>query len=205
LDTATYKKVKELQELQEQQATLAQDIAKKKQEYEEVQDSYETLKAQKSLSQAVMEAYSEPEHEIEVQRTPAKTNPITKQTTPAQVTMKEADYLMLKQRAAATSWIRKALEDLKHLGERLTRELNQRRRVAELQERAASAEVAARAAEVDLAHARAEIADLRQQAQEQQDWMERQTTRSGKTIWEFFMDFITKQREREYIDRDERN
>jgi hypothetical protein len=96
------------------------------------------------------------------------------------------------------------MEDLKHLGAKLTRELNQRRRVAELQERAASAEVAARAAEVNLANARAEIADLRQQALEQQEWMEQQTTRSGKTIWEFFMDFITKQREREFIDRDER-
>jgi ribonuclease Y len=133
-----------------------------------------------------------------------KKNPITKQETPAQVTMSEADYLMLKQRAAASSWIRKAMEDLKHLGAKLTRELNQRRRVAELQERAASAEVAARAAEVNLANARAEIADLRQQALEQQEWMEQQTTRSGKTIWEFFMDFITKQREREFIDRDER-
>ena len=59
-------------------------------------------------------------------------------------------------------------------------------------------------AEVNLANARAEIADLRQQAQEQQDWMEQQTTRSGKTIWEFFLDFITKQRERDYIDHSER-
>ncbi len=139
-----------------------------------------------------------------MQRTPAKTNPITKQTTPAQVTMTEADYLMLRERAAATTWMRRALENLKHMGERLTRELNQRRRVAELQERAASAEVTARAAELNLANAKAEIADLRQQAQEQQEWMEQQTTRSGKSIWEFFMDFITKQRERDYIDRDER-
>lgn len=204
LDTATYKKVKELQEMEQREAALAQNIAQKEQEYEEIQDRYETLKAQKSLSQAVLEAYAEPEREIEVQRTPAKKNPITKQETPAQVTMTEADYLMLKERAAATTWIRKAMDDLKHLGERLTRELNQRRRVAELQERAASAEVAARAAELNLANARAEIADLRQQAQEQQEWMEQQTTRSGKTIWEFFMDFITKQRERDYIDRDER-
>ena len=204
LDTATYKKVKELQELKERQMTLAQDIAKKKQEYAEIQDSYETLKAQKSLSQAVMEAYDGGELEIEVQRTPAKTNPITKQTTPAQVTMAEADYLVLKERAAATSWIRKAMEDLKHLGAKLTRELNQRRRVAELQERATSAEIAARAAEVNLANARAEIADLQQQAQEQQDWMEQQTTRSGKSIWEYFVDFITKQRERDYIDHSER-
>ena len=184
--------------------TLAQDIAQKEQEYAEIQDSYETLKAQKSLSQAVLEAYDGGELEIEVQRTPAKTNPITKQTTPAQVTMAEADYLVLKERAAASSWIRKAMEDLKHLGAKLTRELNQRRRVAELQERATSAEIAARAAEVNLANARAEIADLRKQAQEQQDWMEQQTTRSGKTIWEFFVDFITKQRERDYIDHSER-
>lgn len=204
LDTATYKKVKDLQELQERQAALSQDIAKKEQEYAEIQDSYETLKAQKSLSQVVMDAYAEPDREIEVQRTPPKTNPITKQTTPAQVTMVESDYLMLKERAAAATWIRRAMTDLKHLGEKLTRELNQRRRVAELQERATSAEIAARAAEVDLANARAEIADLQQQAQEQQNWMEQQTTRSGKTLWEYFMDFITKQRERDYIERDDR-
>ena len=205
LDTATYKKVKELQELQERQAALSQEIAEQEQAFAELQDSYETLRAQKSLSQAVMEAYNGEELEIEVQRTPAKTNPITKQTTPAQVTMTEADYLMLRERAAATTWIRRALENLKHMGERLTRELNQRRRVAELQERASSAEVAARSAELNLANAKAEIADLRQQAQEQQEWMEQQTTRSGKSIWEFFMDFITKQRERELVDRDERN
>ena len=94
--------------------------------------------------------------------------------------------------------------DLRRMGEKLTRELNQRRRVAELQERTTSAEIAARAAEVNLANARAEIADLRQQAQEQQEWMEQQTTRSGKSIWEFFLDFITKQRERDYIERDDR-
>ena len=204
LDTATYKKVKELQELQEQQAELAQNIAKTEQEYKELQDSFETLKAQKSLSQAVMEAYAEVDLKIEVQRTPAKTNPITKQTTPAQVTMAEADYLVLKERAAASAWIRRAMENLRHMGEKLTRELNQRRRVAELQERATSAEIAARAAEVNLANARAEIADLRQQAQEQQEWMEQQTTRDGKSIWQFFLDFITKQRERDYIDHSER-
>ena len=203
LDTATYKKVKELQELQKQQAELAQSIAKTEQEYKELQDSFETLKAQKTLSQAVMEAYAEEDLQIEVQRTPAKKNPITKQETPAQVTMAEADYLVLKERAAATSWIRRAMEDLKHLGAKLTRELNQRRRVAELQERATSAEIAARAAEVNLANARAEIADLQQQAQEQQDWMERQTTRDGKSIWEYFLDFITKQRERDYIEHEQ--
>ena len=204
LDTATYKKVKELEDLQEKQATLVQSFAQKEQEYLELQDKFETLKAQKSLSQAVLEAYAEPDIKIEVQRTPAKKNPITKQETPAQVTMAETDYLVLKERAAATTWIKKAIEELKYMGAKLTRELNQRRRVAELQERANSAEIEARAAEVNLANAKAEIADLQQQAWEQQEWMENQVTRNGKSIWEFFMDFITKQHEREYIERDER-
>ncbi len=204
LDTATYKKVKELEDLQEKQATLVQSFAQKEQEYLELQDKFETLKAQKSLSQAVLEAYAEPDFKIEVQRTPAKKNPITKQETPAQVTMAETDYLVLKERAAATTWIKKAIEELKYMGAKLTRELNQRRRVAELQERANSAEIEARAAEVNLANAKAEIADLQQQAWEQQEWMENQVTRNGKSIWEFFMDFITKQHEREYIERDER-
>ena len=204
LDTATYKKVKELENLQEKQATLVQSITKKEQEFLELQDNFETLKAQKSLSQAVLEAYAEPDLKIEVQRTPAKKNPITKQETPAQVTMAETDYLVLKERAAATTWIKKAIEELKYMGAKLTRELNQRRRVAELQERANSAEIEARAAEVNLANAKAEIADLQQQAWEQQEWMETQVTRNGKSIWDFFMDFITKQHEREYIERDER-
>ena len=204
LDTATYKKVKELQDLQEKQATLAQSISQKEQEFIELQDNFETLKAQKSLSQAVLEAYAEPDLKIEVQHTPAKKNPITKQETPAQVTMAEKDYLVLKERAAATTWIRKAMEDLKYMGAKLTRELNQRRRVAELQERANSAEIEARAAEVNLANAKAEIVDLQQKAWEQQEWMENQVTRNGKSIWEFFTDFITKQHEREYIERDER-
>ena len=204
LDTITYKKIKELQELKEQQQILENSIVEMNKEYQEMTDSFETLKAKKSLSQAVADAYAEPEWTIEVQRTPAKTNPITKQTTPAQVTMTEADYNILRERAAAVTWIRKAMSDLKYIGERLTRELNQRRRVAELQAKATTAEQEARAAEIRLANAKAEIADLRQQAQEQQEWMEQQTTRSGKTIWEFFMDFITKQRERDYIDRDER-
>ncbi len=204
LDTATYKKAKELEIMKDEEAALTQRIADKEKKYAELEDQYETLKAQKSLSQAVLEAYAEPDREIKVQRTPAKTNPITKQTTPAQVTMAEADYLVLKERAAVSAWIRRAMDNLKHMGEKLTRELNQRRRVSELHERATSAEISARAAEVNLANARAEIADLQQQAQEQQDWMEQQTTRSGKTLWEYFMDFITKQRERDYIDRDER-
>lgn len=204
LDTATYKKVKELEDLQEKQATLVQSIAKKEQEYLKLQDDFETLKAQKSLSQSVLEAYAETDFKIDVKTIPAKKNPITKQETPEYVLVEKSDYNIMEKRMGATDWIIRALEEIKRTGTKLTRELNQRRRVAELQERANSAEIEARAAEVNLANAKAEIADLQQQAWEQQEWMESQVTRNGKSIWEYFMDFITKQHEREYIERDER-
>ncbi len=204
LDTATYKKVKELEDLEKREATLVQSIAEKEQEYLELQDDFETLKAKKSLSQSVLEACVETDLNIEAKIIPAKKNPITKQETPELVLLKKSDYDLMNKRIGITDWIIKALKELKHTGEKLTRELNQRRRVAELQERANSAEIEARAAEVELANAKAEIADLQQQAWEQQEWMEKQVTRNGKSIWEFFMDFITKQHEREYIERDER-
>ena len=204
LDTATYKKVKELEDLEKREATLVQSIAEKEQEYLELQDDFETLKAKKSLSQSVLEACVETDLNIEAKIIPAKKNPITKQETPELVLLKKSDYDLMNKRIGITDWIIKALKELKHTGEKLTRELNQRRRVAELQERANSAEIEARAAEVELANAKAEIADLQQQAWEQQEWMENQVTRNGKSIWEFFMDFITKQHEREYIERDER-
>lgn len=204
LDTATYKKVKELEDLQEKQATLVHSIAQKEQEYLKLQDDFETLKAQKSLSQSVLEACVETDLNIEVEIIPAKKNPITKQETPERAIIKKSDYDLMQKRIGVTDWIIKALKELKRTGEKLTRELNQRRRVAELQERANSAEIEARAAEVELANAKAEIADLQQQAWEQQEWMENQVTRNGKSIWEYFMDFITKQHEREYIERDER-
>jgi hypothetical protein len=181
-----------------------QSIAQKEQEYLELQDDFETLKAQKSLSQSVLEAYAETDIKIDVEFIPAKKNPITKQETPERVMMKKSDYDSVIKQLVTKNWVIKALEEIKRTGTKLTREFNQRRRVAELQERANSAEIEARAAEVNLANAKAEIADLQQQAWEQQEWMESQVTRNGKSIWEYFMDFITKQHEREYIERDER-
>lgn len=181
-----------------------QSIAEKEQEFLKLQDDFETLKAQKSLSQSVLEAYAETNLKIDVEIIPAKKNPITKQETPERVMMKKSDYDIMEKRMGATDWVIKALEEIKRMGTKLTRELNQRRRVAELQERANSDEIEARAAEVNLANAKAEIADLQQQTWEQQEWMENQVARNGKSIWEFFIDFITKQHEREYIERDER-
>ena len=84
------------------------------------------------------------------------------------------------------------------MGQKLKRELNQRRRVAELNEQLNDAKARANEAEIKLTYARTEISDLQQQALEQQDWMEQQVTRDGRTIWDFFMDFIARQRERDY-------
>jgi nucleoid-associated protein YejK len=118
--------------------------------------------------------------------------------------MKETDYQELRRKAETSSWMKQAIERLSAMGQKLKRELNQRRRVAELNEQLNDAKARANEAEIKLTYARAEISDLQQQAQEQQEWMEQQVTRDGRTIWDFFMDFITPERERDYIDHYER-
>lgn len=204
LDTNTYKAQKQLQELQEQTAILSQELTKTAEELEIAKDELHTVRAEKGLVQAVQAAYDGPDLEIEVQYHPEKKNPITKQVTPATVTMKETDYQELRRKAETSSWMKQAIERLSSMGQKLKRELNQRRRVAELNEQLNDAKARANEAEIKLTYARAEISDLQQQALEQQDWMEQQVTRDGRTIWDFFMDFITRERERDYIDHYER-
>lgn len=202
-DTETFKAQKRLQQLKQEQAAVSQDIELKKQERDELDDEVQTLRARKELHKAVLAATEQPEHELQIERIPEKKNPITKQVTPPKVVLLEDDYNQLCQRAQATSWLKKALYDLQHMGERLTKELNQRRRVSELQERAAAAELAARSAEHELLFARGQIADAQQEALQQQEWMQSiQADRTGKTLWEYFLDFITKQREREIMERE---
>ena len=54
---------------------------------------------------------------------------------PAAVKISRSDYDDLCRRAMASDWIKNALAQLKSVGERLVKELNQRKRVSELKSR----------------------------------------------------------------------
>lgn len=200
LDTETYKAQKQLQELKEQELTMAQKLEQEKKELELVQDELHTLRDRKSLSETVLAVMEQPEHQIEVEYIPAKKKTLTKPAEPPKVIMLESDYNELKSRAQCSSWLKRALDDLRNLGATLTEKLNRQKRVAELQEKLSRAEQAVRAAELDLSYARADVAEVQEQNAQQQEFMETIKTRTGRSVWELFLDFITKQRERDMIE-----
>lgn len=200
LDTETYKAQKELQALKEQELNMAQKLEQEKKELELVQDELCTLRDRKSLSETVLAVMEQPEHQIEVEYIPAKKKTLTKPAEPSKVVMLESDYNELKARAQCSSWLSRAMKDLANQGAILLEKLNHRKRVAELQEKLDRAEQAVRAAELDLSYARADVAEVQEQNAQQQEFMENIKTRTGRSIWELFIDFITKQRERDMIE-----
>ena len=204
-ETEIFKAEKRLHELQQSSAALSQEIEVKKNELVEVQESLESLKARKSLSQVVLEVIEQPDHQIEVERIPAKKKTLTKPAEPAKVVIKEDDYNELRSRAQASSWLQIAYRKLADLGTRLTRELNRSSRVADLQQRLQAAEIDARNSKLQLDYARAEVSQLQTEMGEQQDFMTQTKTRDGRTLWDMFVQFITKERERELLEEIERN
>ena len=199
LDTETYKAQMKVQELKKEELELVQSLEEKKKELELVEDDLHTLRNQKTLSETVLAVMETPYHEIEVEHIPAQKKTLTKPEQPPKVVMLEKDYKELRSQAESASWMKRALEELRAVGSGLLKELNQRRRVAELQAKLQDAEQAVRVAELDLSYARADISYVKEQNEQQQQFMESIKTRTGKSIWELFMEFIKREREHEII------
>ena len=174
-------------------------MEQKKHEIELVKDELHSLRNQKSLSETVLAVMETPYHEIEVEHIPAQKKTLTRPEQPPKVVMLEKDYRELRSQAESASWLRRALDELRSVGERLTKELNQRRRVAELQAKIQDAEQAVRSAELDLSYARADVAAVKEENLQQQQFMETIKTRTGRSVWDMFLDFVTKEREHEIV------
>lgn len=198
-ETEVFKAEKRLQELQQSSAALSQEIDEKKKELETARDDLESMRARKSLFGVVLEVIEQPDDPIEVERIPAKKKTLTKPAEPAKVVMREEDYTNLCRRAQASSWLDIAIHKLKSLGERFVKETNRSSRIADLQERLQAAEIEARNAKLQLDYSRAEVSQLQAEMTEQQDFMLQNRTRDGRTLWDIFVQFITKEREREYL------
>jgi hypothetical protein len=201
LETAVFKAEKHLAEMQQEDAALTQAIAEKTKELEAAQDALASLRDRKSLSEVVMGVAYQTDRQIEVEFIPAKKRTLTKPAEPAKVLLLEEDYLDLRERALASSLIRTAHDKLKDLGNELIRRLERSKRFMDLQQRATDAELDARNARLELDYARAEISQLKTEIGQQQDFMtQTKASRDGRTIWDFFIQAITKERERELLD-----
>lgn len=139
LNTEIFKKTRELEALKRETKELeaAQEAAREQLLYTE--DELQTVKDRVALSKAVQEAYKEPEHRIEVLEEYPEKKTLGGKIQPAAVKISRDDFDDLKRRAMASDWIKRALQDLRSLGERLFKAMNQRERVAQLKKQAEDA------------------------------------------------------------------
>lgn len=203
LDTQIFKKTRELEALKKEAKELeaAQETAKE--QLLSAEDELYTLKDRVALSKVVQEAYKEPEHCIEILEDYPEKKTFSGKVQPAAVKISRADFDDLNERAMASDWIKRALQELKELGDHLFRALNQRARVAELKKQAEDAKASERTAT-------ARLDTLRTEYQGKDEYIEHTAVFLEEMgLWDRFVQWITnnrecKERKIEEIDRDDR-
>ena len=187
LATADYKQVKRLEELEEQNKTLEIELSNKKQELQEVSKELEqevlrrdSIKAQNSLYDVVKQAYDKTERSIEIfERSQAKTTITGEIKRPETVTISKDDFDNLRNKARASEFVMKALNDLKMLGSDLVKKVSQTRIVKELTERIEEINYV-------LIRERDEREKMYSQVRDMQYWMEKVVDHEGHSIWDYY-------------------
>lgn len=195
LDTESYKAQKQLEAINQQILERKEEADNQEKELEQIKIEYETIKAQKSLSECVQTAYKQPEHKIEVLEQQPQKKLLNGQIKPSTVTIKESDFQELKQRAMASDWIRRALADLKLMGAKLMREVNQKRRIQEAEYKSQEAERLYRTTEKELERRSQAMQNITEAFYEVKEWLECQRVKGGYTLWELFQEHRERERE----------
>ena len=138
-ETKLYKVEKSIEQKQSELKELeaAQETAKE--QLLSAEDDLQTVRDRVSLSKTVQEAYKEPDHKVEILEEYPERKTLSGKVQPAAVKISRSDYEDLSRRAMASDWIKKALFDLKTLGDRLFKAMDQRQRVAALKKEAEDA------------------------------------------------------------------
>ena len=180
---------KELEAVATEQAQM---IVVAKAEIEQVRTERDTLRDQNSITRTIQEALQQPDISIEAEIVPEKKNLTGKVVEPEKVKLTRADYEWLRDRAAITTAIKNAWNNLQKYGKQLWAEVDRNARVQAAERRAEKAEKQTRedAYTIKQLTRRAEQAEA--QAQEQEQFMR------GMGIWQRFMQRIAQRHSQEY-------
>lgn len=190
-------KKSKLKELEQQTKEAEKSMDAVKSELESAKDDLLTLKNQAALSRAVQEAYKEPEHPVEILEQYPEKKTISGKTVPASVRITKKDFDDLNKRAMASDRIKKALFDLKTLGDRLFKAMDQRQRVAALKKEAEDARASER-----MAQARLDTL-MTENHQKDQYILEAASYLEEMDLWDRFINWLSQhraQKEREVSD-----
>lgn len=203
LETETFKAVKKLEETRALSDELEKGIAQKRDELDEITDRAETLRDKVSLQSIASKVMEEKEFsDMAVEYIPAKKKTLTKPAEPEKVVMLADDFRALKMRAQASIWLQRTLDEIKAEGKRFLEKLDRNKKFQELRNRVSNLEQEVRSARADCDIARAELEAVASERDEIIDFMDGQTLRSGKTLWQVFCDLFKKERELDYAEQE---
>jgi len=180
---------KELEAVATEQAQM---IVLAKAEIEQVRTERDTLRDQNSITRTIQEALQQPDISVEAEIIPEKKSLTGKVVEPEKVKLTRADYEWLRERAAITTAIKNAWNNLQRYGKQLWAEVDRNARVQAAERRAEKAEKQTRedAYTIKQLTRRAEQAEA--QAQEQEQFMR------GMGIWQRFIQRITQRQSQGY-------
>ena len=180
---------KELEAVATEQAQM---IVVAKAEIEQVRTERDTLRDQNSITRTIQEALQQPDISIEAEIVPEKKNLTGKVVEPEKVKLTRADYEWLRERAAITTAIKNAWNNLQKYGKQLWAEVDRNARVQAAERRAEKAEKQTREDAYTIKQLTQRARAAEEQAQEQEQFMR------GMGIWQRFMQRIAQRQSHEY-------
>lgn len=183
---------KELEAVATEQAQM---IVLAKAEIEQVRTERDTLRDRNSITRTIQEALQQPDISIEAEIIPEKKNLTGKVVEPEKVKLTRADYEWLRERAAITTAIKNAWNNLQRYGKQLWAEVDRNARVQAAERRAEKAEKQTREAAYTIKQLTRRAEQAEAQAQEQEQFMR------GIGIWQRFIQRIAQRQSQEYHHR----
>ena len=123
-----------------------------------VQAELDTLRARKSIAECIRETFSQAQP-VQVLKRKVRRRPFgSKEEPQVEITILETDCQRLKEQAQSTDWIKKKLSELKHLGDSLWQQMNQKAILQDAIRRADSAEICCRSLQNQIEQLTAQLA-----------------------------------------------
>ena len=180
---------KELEAVATEQAQM---IVLAKAEIEQVRTERDTLRDQNSITRTIQEALQQPDISVEAEIIPEKKSLTGKVVEPEKVKLTRADYEWLRERAAITTAIKNAWNNLQRYGKQLWAEVDRNARVQAAERRAEKAEKQTREDAYTIKQLTQRARAAEEQAQEQEQFMR------GMGIWQRFMQRIAQRQSQGY-------
>ena len=129
-----------------------------RQELAMVQAELDTLRARKSIAECIRETFSQAQP-VQVLKRKVRRRPFgSKEEPQVEITILETDFQRLTEQVQSTDWIKKKLSELKHLGDSLWQQMNQKAILQDAIQRAESAEICCRSLQKQIEQMKAQIA-----------------------------------------------